>query len=225
MHAAVPGSSSLSNALVRAIDPLTSASTAGDIRALAALATAVSAALMLLLLRRYGTPASLALLLSCSILTVVMPVSTAMTATLALQMLLAAHAPAARVARRIVAMTSLTVASSPSSTAPSRCPPALALPASRVPARDRPIGAHHASFLRSRAIVWIAAATHARPHASPRPCPLSHRRGGSFIPSPCGERGRGEGELFARRRPVAPVAADPRRPAGARRWASCSPHG
>jgi hypothetical protein len=179
MHAAVPGSSSLSNTIVRALDPLTRASTPGDIRALAALATALSAALMLLLLRRNGTPISLALLLSCSILTAALPVSTAMTAALALQMLFA-------LALLLIAST-------------------MSLSMSRVIALAivTVLGSvNHASFLPFAAIVWIAAAM--RPYPSPQPSPRkTHPNGGEGVPVDTLASERGEGRVRGIQRPLA----------------------
>ena len=155
MHAAVPGSWSLSSGLTQLIDPLTRASTAGDIRALAALATALTAALMFVFLRRHGTPAMLALPLSCSILTVVLPVSSAMTAALALQMLLA---------------VTLLLIASPVSPRVITTPRLAALAAITV------IGViNHAAFLPFAAVVWLAAVWDARGDAAGarRPIPMT----------------------------------------------------
>ena len=110
---------------------------------------------MFVFLRRHGTPAMLALPLSCSILTVVLPVSSAMTAALALQMLLAVTllliaspvSPRVITTRRLAALAAITV-----------------------------IGViNHAAFLPFAAVVWLAAVWDARGDAASarRPIPMT----------------------------------------------------
>jgi hypothetical protein len=89
-HSAVNGSFSIANALTQVVDPLTGASTLGDIRALAAMLSALGAGTLLLLLKRAGAPVTVALALCCALVGLLLPVAAAVSATHALQMFLGA---------------------------------------------------------------------------------------------------------------------------------------
>ncbi len=87
-HSAVHGSMSIANGLVRLIDPLTGASTAGDTRALAAALTALSAGALFLVLRRAGVSLLIATSLSGATVASLLPVAVAASVSHALLMLL-----------------------------------------------------------------------------------------------------------------------------------------
>jgi hypothetical protein len=89
-HASLPHSSSVAQSLTRLVDPLTDASTTGDERALAAVLTAVAAAALVLLLRRFDVPRPLAVLLALGLAGAVLPVGVTTSVALALQTLVAA---------------------------------------------------------------------------------------------------------------------------------------
>ncbi len=86
-HSAVHGSTSVANGLVRVIDPLTNASTAGDVRASAATLTAIAAGVLFLVLRRAGVSPLIAMPLSAATVGSVLPVAPAASVSHALLML------------------------------------------------------------------------------------------------------------------------------------------
>lgn len=87
-HSVIPGSTSISNALTRLLDPLTSASVTGDARAVAALLTALGAA-TLLMLYRAAVPLGIGAFLCFSLAGAVLPVTAATSVAHALQVFLA----------------------------------------------------------------------------------------------------------------------------------------
>lgn len=89
-HTALPGSLSLAGALTSVVDPLTSASRAGDTRAIAALIAAAAAGVVLLGLSRASVPFWLAALASVATVASVSPVAPAVSITHALMALTAA---------------------------------------------------------------------------------------------------------------------------------------
>jgi len=86
-HTALPDSRSIAAGLLGLIDPLTGASMAGDMRALAALLTALSAGALFLILRRAGVPPLIAALLCGLTVASLLPVAVAASVSHALQML------------------------------------------------------------------------------------------------------------------------------------------
>ena len=117
-HATVGPSQSLASRLSRAIDPLSTASTAGDIRAIAAVTTAVGAGLLLLLLRSIGVRLTLAVLLCGAVIGAVLPVASGVSIAHAIQMaagsgmLLCALAPGRSDWARVGALAVLTIVGS-----------------------------------------------------------------------------------------------------------------
>lgn len=89
-HAVGGNALSIANLLARAIDPLTQASIAGDVRAIAASLAALGAAAALLVLWRAGIAEPMALVLAGALTSLVLPVSSAISIAHALQLLLGA---------------------------------------------------------------------------------------------------------------------------------------
>lgn len=89
-HAALDQSASVASTLARLIDPLTRASTMGDVRAIAAAFAGLAAGTLLLVLRRARVPELMAILLSCSTVGLTLPISGPLSAAHTLQMLLGA---------------------------------------------------------------------------------------------------------------------------------------
>jgi hypothetical protein len=101
-HAVVHGSASIANGLTHLVDPLTSASTAGDSRALAATFAALGAGTLFVALRGVRVPGVISLLLCAATTGWVLPIAAAVSLSEAVQLLLGAaliltwSAPASR---------------------------------------------------------------------------------------------------------------------------------
>lgn len=114
-HTALPGSASVAGALTGVVDPLTSASRAGDTRGIAACVAAAAAGVVLLGLSRASVPIWIAAAMSVATVSSVSPVAPSLSITHALLALTAASlllmgaVPAGRSWRQHLAFCALTV--------------------------------------------------------------------------------------------------------------------
>lgn len=179
MHAALADSYSIAGALTRRFDPLSRASTTGDIRALAACFAALAAGLLFVVLDRLRIPWPIAVPLAFVGVGLVLPASTATSITLALHGLLGAGLLLVllpRVARRPLSPASPAISPPPDLASASVSAPAPGPAPSPGPGplvtdwrRLALLGAltcvgalNHPSFLAAAAIVWIGACALAR---------------------------------------------------------------